>query len=387
VVRGIHLFGGTGIASGSRQTKGAHLAMGHAKRAALWAMLISIVLTSGCSPFVENNTIEDIAPVIFWSVSEGRDGKLKISTVVPPLVNEKKRLLTMQVDLLKQGGKEFNLIYYRELKNGQTRMLLIHEGLARKGVMTLINTLLTDPDISQRLYLVIVKGNFEEYIQNQINKQANFDYYLYRMFKHYEKYRQGEMTIVNLHQFMKTLYTPLADPILPVFKVSKNSFSYEGTAFFSHDKLIGSVKEMDDQIIQLVDNDHYLKVLAIPELAVTIGHVRSNARIKLSRDFSSISLQVDLDGRIEEYRGDKKILDEDELADLNKEIRTYLERRTTELLKKMQEWKVDPLQTGTLTLTPFGKPMTKEEWLRYWEKMKFTVDYRIYVEPLTNVKE
>ncbi|MFY0546085.1 Ger(x)C family spore germination C-terminal domain-containing protein [Brevibacillus sp. H7] len=361
--------------------------MGHAKRAALWAMLISIVLTSGCSPFVENNTIEDIAPVIFWSVSEGRDGKLKISTVVPPLVNEKKRLLTMQVDLLKQGGKEFNLIYYRELKNGQTRMLLIHEGLARKGVMTLINTLLTDPDISQRLYLVIVKGNFEEYIQNQLNKHANFDYYLYRMLKHYEKYRQGEMTIVNLHQFMKTLYTPLADPILPVFKVSKNSFSYEGTAFFSHDKLIGSVKEMDDQIIQLVDNDHYLKVLAIPELAVTIGHVRSNARMKFSRDFSSISLQVDLDGRIEEYRGDKKILDEDELADLNKEIKTYLERRTTELLKKMQEWKVDPLQTGTLTLTPFGKPLTKEEWLRYWEKMKFTVDYRIYVEPLTNVKE
>ena len=56
--------------------------------------LIGILGMTACSPFVENNTIEEIAPVIFWYVKETGDGKLKISTLAPPLVKEHKRLLT-----------------------------------------------------------------------------------------------------------------------------------------------------------------------------------------------------------------------------------------------------------------------------------------------------
>jgi spore germination protein len=252
MVRSIHLLVGSGIPSGCHQTKGACLGMGHVKRAALLAMLSSIVLT--------------------------------------------------------------------------------------KGVMPLINTLLTDPDVSQRLYLVIVKGNFEDYLKNQLDKQTNLDYFLYRMFKHYEKRSQGEMTVVNLHEFKNKLYSPFSDPFLPVFKVNKENFTYEGTAFFSDDKLIATVKHMDDQIFQLIDNDYYLKFLTIPALSTTIGQVRSNVHMELNRNYSSISIKIDLNGRIEEYRGDKNLLDYDELAGLNKEIESYLEKQTMGLMKDMQKW-------------------------------------------------
>jgi spore germination protein len=331
--------------------------------------------------------VEEIAPVVFWYINDGGEGKLKLSTVVPPLVKEKKRLLTLQVDLLKQGGKEFNLKYYRELKTGQTRILLINEELAKEGIIPLINTMLTDPEISQRLYLVIVKGNFEDYLKNQLDKQKSLDYFLYGMFKHYEGTHQGEITVVNLHQFMKKLYSPFSDPIAPVFKASEENFTYEGTAFFSHDKLMATVKNMDDQIFQLIDNDYYLKLLPIPALSVTLDHVRSKVHMKLNREHSAISIKVDLTGRIGEYRGDKNILDQDELANLNKEIESYLEKQTTELLKKMQQWKVDPLEIGTLSLTPFTKPISEKEWVRYWEQMKVNVDYRLHIQPLTNVKK
>ncbi len=360
--------------------------MARIKRAALWAVLGSIVLTAGCSPFVESNMIEEIAPVVFWYIRDGGGGKLQISTLVPPLIKEKKRLLSLRVDLLKQGGKEFNLKYYRELKAGQTRMLLIDERLAKKGIESLINTLLIDPDISHRLYLVIVKGNFEEYIQNQLVKQENLDYFLYRMIKHYEEKRQGEMTFVNLHQFMKRLYSPFSYPILPVFKSGKQNFTYEGTAFFRHDKLIATVKSMDDQIIQLLNNDQFLKILAIPQLSVSVGHVRANVNKQLNRNYRSLSIIVKLEGRIEEYRGNKNLLDRDELAKLNQEIESYMEKQTSELIKKMQRRKVDPLQIGTLTLSPFSKPIREKEWLRYWEQMKINVDYRLKIYPWTNVR-
>lgn len=338
-------------------------------------------MTPGCSsPFVENNTIEEIAPVIFWSINEGKEQKLKISTLAPPLIKEKKRLLTLQVDMQKQGGKEFRLKYYRELKAGQLRILLINEDMAKKGILTLINPLLTDPDISQRLYLVIVRGIFEDYIQKQLNQQATLDYFLYQMFKHYETHNQGEMSIVNLHQFKHKLYSPYADPVLPVFKVKNENFTYEGTSFFRNDKLTATVNKMEDQIFQMIDNDYYLKLFAIPALSVTLGHARSKVQRELSRDYSSFSIKVDLSGRIEEYRGDKNLEDPKNLAALQNEIEKYLEENTTKLMKKLQKKKVDPLEIGTLTLKPWAKPLSEKQWRDYWEQMKINVDYKVHLQ-------
>jgi spore germination protein len=107
----------------------------------------------------------------------------------------------------------------------------------------------------------------------------------------------------------------------------------------------------------------------------------------LDDTYSSLSIIVDLRGRIEEYRGDKNILNQDELADLTHEIKSHLEKNTTKLVKKLQHWKVDPLQVGSLSLHPFTKPITKREWIKYWQKMKINVDYRLHIQLLTNVKK
>lgn len=353
----------------------------------LWIMVCSMVMMSGCSPFSENNKIEEIAPVVFWSMDEGEAGKLKISTLAPPLINEKKRLLTRQVDLLLQAQKGFNLTYYRELKTGQLRMLLISEKLAKKGIGPILNLWATSPDISQRLYLVVVKGSVEDYIKNQLVKQPNLDYFLYRMLRHYESDNQGEITVVNLHQVVKKLYSTFPDPILPVFQVDKNTFAYEGTAFFHQDKLIATVKNTDDLIVQLLNNNHYLKYLPISSLLTSLGHVRSEVHMKLKEDYSSVSIQVKLNGRIEEYLGNKNITNQDELTNLHNEMESYLEKQTTELLKKMQKWNVDPLQIGTLSIKPFGKPLSDKQWSSYWKKMKIKVDYQLQIEPLTNVNK
>lgn len=351
-------------------------------RCFLVGTLSSLVWIAGCSPFVENNTIEELAPVLFWSIEAAGEGKLKISTLAPPLINEQKRLLIKEVDLLKQTRMEFNLSYYRELKSGQLRMLLIDEKLAKKGIRSLINTVLVDPNISQRLFLVIVKGSLDEYIQNQLKKQQDLDYYLYRMFKHYEN--QGQVTIVNIHQFKKKMYSPYSDPILPVFKVTPENFSYDGTALFHDDMFIASIQSMNDQLFQLIGNHHYLDVLPIPSLSVTLGQVRTKIRIDLNQDHTAITMKVKLDGRIEEYQGTKSILDRDQLMVLNDDIESYLEHRTTDLLKAIQHWRVDPLQIGTRTLTAFSKPFSEKDWLRNWEQMRIAVEYELDIQPLTN---
>lgn len=354
------------------------------KIAKKFSILFIAVWLTGCAPFTENNIIEELAPVTFLSLRKGDEGKIKISTILPPLSKEKKSVMTREVSLIKEGLMVFNSNFYQEMKSGQMRMLIINEDIGKEGIMSIINVLLTDPDISLRIYLVVVKGNFEGYLENQLDKQDNLDYSFYRMLKHYEEKNQGEISVVNLHEFKNLLYTPYSDPFLPVFKIENDAISYEGTALFQNDKLVEIITTFDDRIFQLLKDDYYLSVLPIPDLEVVLGHVRSNTKVEINNSLSTMTYTVNLDSRIEEYRGEKQIFEPKELEDLKKEIQFKLEKQTQELIKKMQELKVDPLQLGIHTLKPFSKPMDEKEWIEIFKKMDIKIDYQLNIVPLTD---
>ncbi len=346
-----------------------------------------LILACGCVLLPENNMIEEITPIIFWSVQGGgEDGKISISTIVPPLIKEKKRVLNLKVSLLNEGNKGFNLTYYNELKAGQIRLLFVDEAYAKRGLTRLINTVLTDPNISQRLYLVITKGNFNEFLAKHLDETDNIDYYLYRMFKHYEKKKQGEITVVNLHQFMKMLYSPVSDPQLSVFRAEGEQFLYEGTAFFDQDSMVAEIRGKDDQINQLLYRDRFVRYLVLPDLSVTLGHIRAHTRKKLTPDLSSLSIEIDVKGRIDELNSLARIEDNFQYAALTQKIERYLEENVIRLLSQMQKLQIDPLQIGGLTAKPFSRPITRDTWDRHWSTMKINVRVRLHLEPLTKVK-
>ena len=347
-------------------------------------LLFMTLWLSGCAPFTENNLIEEISPITFLSVSKGDGGKVNVSTIMPPLSKENKSVMSQEVSLLKEGVQKYNLNFYQEIKFGQMRMLVISEELGKDGIMSIINVLLTDPDIPLRIYLVIVKGNFEEYLGSKLDKDENLDYSFYRMLKHYEEKNQGELTVINLHEFKNMLYTPYSDPFLPVFIIQDGGVSYEGTALFQDDKLVETISSLDDRIFQLINNNHYLKVLPIPEFEIVLGHVRSKTKVDIDSSYSTMTYTVNIDTRIEEYRGEEQLFDPKELENMKKDIETYLEKQTHELVKKFQELKVAPLQLGIQTKRPFSKPMGEKKWIEMFEKMDIKIKYNINIEPLTD---
>ncbi|WP_424766506.1 Ger(x)C family spore germination protein [Paenibacillus sp. sgz302251] len=353
---------------------------------AIGTTLSMLLLLPACLPFVENKTVEELAPVIFWSLDQTDEGQFTISTIVPPLIKEKKHLLSQNVSMIKQGGNNFNLVYNRELKMGQLRMLFINKKLAKKGIGELLSSMIVDPDISHHLYLAIAEGDLNSYLAAQINKQENLDYYLYRMFKHYEKNNQGELTIINLHHYLKDLHAPLANPILPSFKASKDKFEYEGTSLFNKDKLVTTVKQKDEKLLQLINNNHYVKYFPIPEHHVTIGHMRAKVHKKLNKNFSELTIKLKLTGRLEEYRGNKNIYEQKQFEAHVKELENFMENQIAALFAKLQQWDVDPFHIGELTISPWAKPISKAEWQIIWSRMKVKVDCSIELTPLINVK-
>ncbi len=347
-------------------------------------ILSSICLLTSCSPFTNNNIVEEIAPVTFLSIGAGEErDKLKVSTLVPPVMKEDKQFFSTDVTLLEQGRRRFNLKYYREVKLGQLRMLFIDEKVARNGILPLIDMLLTDPDVSPRLYLVIFKGDFEAFIKSRMQQQKDLDYYLYRMFKHYEKGQQGEITVINIHEFMEKRYSPHSDPYIPVFKVDKDNFSYEGTGFFKNGKLKGGADQHQDQFFQLLNSHHFLKNMIITPFDISLGEVRSHVTTHINKNDHIVSFRIHYRGRIDEYQGTKDLNTLTNIYELVDEIEGYMEEGTVSLLKKFQKLKVDPLGIGGQTLTPTSKPMSEEEWIKFWKSAKIKVDCYFELEPLS----
>ncbi|ADO56646.1 Ger(x)C family spore germination C-terminal domain-containing protein [Paenibacillus polymyxa] len=345
-------------------------------------LLLSLPLMTSCASLTENNTIEEIAPVTFLSLSEGSEGKIKISTLAPPLTHDSKKLVTKEVHMLEEGRKYLSLNYFREYKLGQLRMLFISESLARKGIASIVTSLLLDPETTQRLYLVVVDGNFDEYIMTNTEKQKDLEYFLYRMFKHYENKQQGTMTVINLHRFLQKYHNPLSDPVLPVFEATPDDFKYEGTGLFQKDKMAGKLSLRQDHIFQLLDNVNYIKLLPLPEFSILLGQVRSKVDLHWNRGDSIYAVNVNLYARLVEYQGDRYLGDTNNLMELQSEIENFLKERTTELLQKMQKWDVDPLSMGYVALHPFSKPISGEEWQKTKRSLNYQVKVHLTLNPL-----
>lgn len=352
-------------------------------KATLWAMAGILFATPGCSSR-DYNIIEEIAPIILWTIDQGQDGMLEISLLVPPLGKEEKKMITLHTDLLKEGKKEFNRSYHRELKTGQKRVLFISEEFARQGMQPIIDTILADPKLSMRLYLAVYRGDLQGYLQKKIKKDPLIDYYIYRNFKHYESRSPGEMTVVNLHQFMKNFYSPLADPVLPVFQADQNNLTYEGTGLFRTDKLVSVLSRTEEQMFQLQYKNHRLQDLSLPELSVNVSDVHAKSDWKVDRKQTRVTINTEIRCRIEEYHGKKDLLDPAQLDELNRNIGAYMDKQTVSLFKKMQELKVDPLNMGSYASGAFQSRIERKDWQKEWPQMKVEVHYKTFMEPLTN---
>lgn len=349
-------------------------------------IIFTVSITSACKEgiIVEKNVIEDIAPVIFWSIEKGQEKNYKVSTIMPPMVNEKKRFMSVETDLLTAAARNFNLNYYRELKTGQLRILFISEELAEEGLLPIINSLLKNPETSRRLFIVVLRGSLDNYVTAQLDKQEDLDYYLYSMMKHYEN--QGKMTLINTQAFIKLYYENYSDPYLPVFHVDEDRFEYTGTGFVKGDKIVLKSNNQEDQIYQNIANDYFLRYYSIEDLSLVIGQARSEVDMTIDNEMNTLKLSVDLSGDIEEYKGKHDFYTRSGYEDLTKELKEYLEDRTEKLLKKMQKKEIDPLSVGKLTLKPFTKPLSRKQWIDIWVNMDIEVEYNIHLEPLNELQ-
>jgi spore germination protein len=349
-------------------------------------VLAMAVLLSGCAGVApKTNLIEEITPTILLYLKEGENSTVESTMVVPTVKEEKKQLLTVRSKMMKESRYLLTRNYYRELKSGQLHLLFISEELARKGIIDHINTLLLDQEIKTRLYMAVVRGDFVSYLQSQFDRQEGIDRFLYKMFRHYEK--KGDLTIVDLHHFLVSYYSPYSDPVLPMFTIRQGQLIYAGTALFREDRLVKSIPIEEDFLFQILHRHRCFHTnIPLPDRNIVLGSVFSTREIRFTDRYEHGIIKVLLRGIVEEYTGDKDLSRPEEAADMIRDLERYLEDRIYDRIRDWQQLSIDPAHIGRKTLSPFRQPFSGPEWKRHWRDLPVTVRVELELENLGWIK-
>ncbi|OUN00095.1 MAG: hypothetical protein BAA02_02740 [Paenibacillaceae bacterium ZCTH02-B3] len=335
------------------------------------AALATALILAGCA-WIDpaTNVVEEISPTILMYLHLNEDSELESTIVVPAVKNEQKQVLTARGKTLKETRQKLNFGYSREFKSGQLRMLFLSEELARKGIIRCLNTLLLDQEISDRMYLAVVRGDFTGLLRKQIQEQKNYDRILYKRFRHYKH----QVTSQNLHFFLREYYSPYADPRLPLFEVRDGQLVYSGTALFLDDRMVGAIPGEADAFFQMIDNGKgYFPNITSPEHDVVLGKVTTARKIKYDAKNERIVITVHLEGQVDEYTGDLNLGDPQEAERFMRGLKEDLEARILEVVRSLQELSVDPLRAGLSTVTLFRERFPGGEWRKRWPELTVTV--------------
>jgi germination protein, Ger(x)C family len=346
-----------------------------------WFLLLWMLLVlGGCSFVDKSNTIEEISPVVLLYLEEGNDGSIKLSTIIPPLKKEKKSVLTTSTDTLIEGRYLRNLKYYRETKGGQIRMIVFSEAMANRGLSSLLDTLVRDPEISRRVFLSVVSGDMIGYLNRQMQgRQEEIDMYLYKMFAHYEK--QGQLTTRNLHEYMAKLYSPYADPVLPYYAVANHELRYSGTALFRGDKMVGTIPLSDDVFFQMLrENKGIQKTVPLTEADVVLGSIKTERNIRYTDSFRKVHIDVMLKGRVEEVPAGQKTESPRELQEFERSLERSIQEKLEKIIDRTQALSLDPFGLGMYTVGWKERPFTREQWNQRWPDMDVTIHVSLKLE-------
>lgn len=338
-------------------------------------LLLPFILTlTSCNG--GENTIEEIAPSILYYFEKGENEKYKVTTMVPPIKKEKRAILTTEETLLKDVKTKLNAQYFREIKDGQLRIVFINEDLVKEqGLKDIVTGLYMDTAISDRIYLGIVKGDFKKLI----SANESTDYLLYRQFKHNQN--KGELQVVDLHLFLKAENSNFGDPYVPLFSMEENELHYKGIALMKDYKMIHELTIEESKMFDFLKNQvKYHDVLSLEKLQVNLGLVNSDIDINMNTEEDKLKISMKLKGIINEYQGEKDLSKPNEQKKLRNDIKNEIQNQLNKLLETFQSEKVDPLYLGLYSKNFFSQAYHGDEWKEEWPKYDINLDIELDIK-------
>ncbi|GGE78051.1 Ger(x)C family spore germination protein [Priestia taiwanensis] len=338
-------------------------------------MCIALV---GCA----QKLIIDDLDLIQASGYDAKDDKIEITLVVPVFTEKEKSEVVTYSSIgatAKEVKSRANEKAFQPLASGQLRLAVYGKKLAEKGMYSIVDTLNRDPSIGNRVYLAIIEGSANEFLQMKTPPRNNIALYGKRILEN--NMESGNLPETSLHTFMFQYFQVGQDPYLPILKKADKEIKINGLALFHEDKYVSKVEVEDMFLFKSLIETHKEGTQGVnfeDGESVAVHNISSHPKYKVSvkNGKPSFMIEVDMKGKIEALSRRENLEEEEALKRIERKIDKLWEKKATNLVKTFQELDIDPLGLGAHFKQHY-REFNQKEWKAMYKDAPITVKYNV----------
>lgn len=330
------------------------------KKFLLFIMLFQLLLT-GC---MEKEILDDVNLVTAGAFDIIDNGQLRgVANINTYLKDQpvEDQLLSQEAELSRDILSDMQKQSTNPLVLGKLQIVLFGESVAKSGVNELVDTLQRDATISERLLLVVTRGEAKGILESDFSPQGASEF-LTNLVLHNKNHL--DVPKLNLHMFLYQYYSKGQDAYLPILKRKDNIVEIDGLALFDQDKVVGEISNERMFFFKTLA-DNYTKgsyTLALPasEEKVGIMSISSSRKLKLlSTEPLKVEISIHLKGFINEYTGEKITLKITKEAE--REFEEVIKREALAMIGQFKALKIDPIGIGD-EIRSKSRSFSMDEW-------------------------
>ena len=356
-------------------------------------ILIIVVLSSTfLTSCAERNYLEDLGLQTALGYDLTKEGKIKGTSVLHHFkqVGESPvQVLTATAETSKGFRQAMNLKTSKKLVSGQIRLALFGEETAKKGIISLLDSLSRDPKIGTMLYVAVAKGTAREVLSYNYKDIQNIGIYIYHTIN---QNIDGEQVVSpTLHEILYAYYSEGQDSVLPYIVQEKDKIEIDGMALFQGDKMVGTIEAREGFFLKLL-RDRFeagelelvlpkqnLKQLKGPNktenIKINIDNIHSDTKIKLiNKERPEFDVKIDITAKIQEISEEIDLGKPEAIKKLTQLITAQLEKEANLLMKKLQRLESDVVGFGRIYNHSIrGKHKTLDKWYPTYKEAKINI--------------
>lgn len=367
-------------------------------------LIISILLLSGCWNRIEVNDIA-IVTAVGLDLLEDEKIRLTLQVAIPSKLgptsgptgggDNSTFMISDTGDTLSEAYRHLQGKLSRRIFFSHSRVLLIGEELAKKGVSHILDFYSRYHEPRMNSYIMFTKGDAFEVIKNEPNLES------VSAEETRELTKLSVGLTVNIKEFLDMLLTEGLEPVAPKFSSepmevnveneSKKTQAINGAAIFKDDKLVGWMDDSETRGILWLRNEMDLGVITVkvPEEKgggnISCNIIRSETNIvpKIKDGKIKISVNTTSEMNVMENASELNLDDSKNIDKLQEELEKDIKERIQEVLDKAKnDLDSDIFGFGEAVYKKYPRQWNekyKKEWNEGFSEIEVTIKPTVFV--------
>ncbi|WP_257351672.1 Ger(x)C family spore germination protein [Pseudalkalibacillus decolorationis] len=351
------------------------------------SLLICIVILTGCVP---TSIVEEVNYMKgkAYDYVDGDNFKTTISIPIYPKGEKTSGgIENGTISAIGKTSEEIEeMIDYespRPIEDGHLNTVLFSEEILDNGIMDFLDSLTRNPQIGRTVQLAVVKGEAAPYMKFQTKGNIQPPDFIYDVLSHA---MEESFPRTNIHKFLYQYYGKGMDPFLPFLTLTGDRVKIDGIALFDKDRYVGRLPYRMIFIFKMLSEGHvngaYRVTMKDSNDDVLIETISSSIKraFKGSIENPVVSITVDVKGVMEEAHfpigsGEKRGAN---IKKIEKQFEETLQKRGLELIKQLQQKKIDPLSIGNYIRSRM-RDWNKEKWETIYPEMEIQLKVNVSI--------